>query len=177
MKLRRVNPLVISSVALAVAFWLSPATGKADSMLYMTVPNQSNVVTFTSSGVPSTFASGPNWPTGLAFNNAGDLFVAGYWSSDITEFAPNGASLGTFATGLSRPNGLAFNSAGNLFVSESGNTGSHDAGTGEIVEFTPSGQSGVFAPANSVPNASALAFNSNGDLYVAQTLDPTGSNG
>jgi hypothetical protein len=45
-------------------------------------------------------------PLGLAFNSAGDLFDAAYFSGNIYEFTPSGVR-STFASGLS-PTDLAF---------------------------------------------------------------------
>ena len=83
-----------------------------------------NIYEFTPGGVQSTFASGLNYPAGLAFNSAGNLFVADIGSGNIYEFTPGGVQ-STFASGLNTPEGLAFNSAGNLFVA--------DHGTGNIM--------------------------------------------
>ena len=47
----------------------------------------------------STFASGLYGPYGLAFNSAGNLFVADYGSGNIYEFTPGGVR-STFASGL-----------------------------------------------------------------------------
>ena len=63
----------------------------------------------------STFASGLNDPSGLAFDSAGNLFVADAVSGAVYKFTPAGVRT-TFASGLSYPNGLAFDRAGNLFV-------------------------------------------------------------
>jgi hypothetical protein len=44
---------------------------------------------------------------GLAFNSAGDLFEADYFSGKINKFTPSGTE-STFASGLSGPVALAF---------------------------------------------------------------------
>ena len=70
------------------------------------------------------FASGLNrfrWRVhGLAFDKAGNLFVAEVRSGRVTaiyKFTPAGVRT-TFASGLTYPCALAFDSAGNLFVAE-----------------------------------------------------------
>ena len=64
----------------------------------------------------------PGWmdAVGLAFNSAGNLFVANWPEfppGNIYEFTPGGAQ-STFASGLNNPAGLAFNSAGDLFEAD-----------------------------------------------------------
>jgi len=110
---------------------------------------------FTTNGTESTFASGlaSEGPEGLAFNNAGDLFVADNGSGNIYEITPSGAQ--TIFASLYDPEGLAFNSAGDLFVSRNGN----------IYEFTPSGAQTLFA--GGFNNPLGLAFDSAGDLFMA----------
>src|SRR5436309_9489492 len=73
---------------------------------------------FTPGGVQSTFASGLSSPEGLAFDSAGNLFVADRVANGtINEFTPGGAR-SIFASGLSYPEGLAFDNAGNLFATD-----------------------------------------------------------
>ena len=89
--------------------------------------NNGNIDEFTANGVRSTIAFGLNYPAGLAFDQAGNLFVAD--GSAIDKFTPAGVRT-TFASGLS-PRGLTFDSAGNLFGTEYFN--------GRIFKFTPGG--------------------------------------
>lgn len=58
-------------------------------------------------GTKSTFATGFYEPRALAFDSAGDLFVANSEDNDIIEIAPNGTET-TFAQGLDFPFGIAF---------------------------------------------------------------------
>src|SRR5437763_9608543 len=111
---------------------------------------------FTPNGVRSTFASGLNDPAGLAFDQAGNLFVAVAGSGAIYKFAPAGVRT-IFASGLLLPDrvGLAFDSAGNLFV----------AADVTIYKFTPTGARTTFATVQN--GANGLAFDPAGNLFVA----------
>lgn len=127
-----------------------------------------DIYEFTPGGAQSTFASGLGNPDGLAFNSAGDLFVAtvttvpgaaGY----IDEFTPGGAQSTFAATGTSAPDGLAFDSAGNLFEA--------DGLSGLIFEFTPGGVQTTFASGFS--DTMGLAFDNAGNLYVSDNSAST----
>jgi len=118
-----------------------------------------NVYEFTPGGAQSIFASGLT-PTALAFNSAGDLFVANKGigngpSPSISEITPSGTQT-TFATGFTDPKGLAFDIVGDLFVA--------DNATGNIYEFTPGGVRSTFA---SGVYGNGMAFDSAGNLYVS----------
>jgi secreted PhoX family phosphatase len=116
-----------------------------------------NIVEYPTSGSPSTFAVGLDYPAALAFNSAGDLFEADQFSGHIYEYAPAGGTPTTFATGLNNPMSLAFDAAGDLFVGTQNNN---------ILEYgVGGGPATVFASGISLP--SALAFDSAGDLFVA----------
>jgi hypothetical protein len=91
----------------------------------------------------------PGDASGLAFNSAGDLFVAaGGIVGYIYEFTPDGVQ-STFASGLDEPLTLAFNSAGILAVSDFATYGPY------IYEFTPNGPPSTF---DSSVGAIGLAF-------------------
>ena len=62
-------------------------------------------------GVKSTFATGLTFPSGLAFDSSGNLFVAeanAIPDGDILKFPPDGGSLTVFASGFGRPEFLTF---------------------------------------------------------------------
>lgn len=110
---------------------------------------------FTPDGTRSTFASGWNYPAGLAFDAQGNLFVSD--TTAIRKFAPEGTEH-DFATGLYWPSGLAFDAAGNLFAS--------DAGDGPVFKFSPGGAGTIFLN-GLVSQPEALAFDAAGNLLVA----------
>ena len=134
------------------------ASGAPAQNLFEADWSSGNIYEFTPGGARSTFASGLSEPYGLAFNSAGDLFVA-TWGGTIYEFTPGGAQ-STFASGLNGPIGLAFNGAGDLFVAN------YDGKS--ITEITPGGVESTFASGLSGP--CGLAFNSAGDLFEADEI-------
>jgi hypothetical protein len=120
-----------------------------------------NVYEFTPGGVQSTFATGFNTTTPLAFSSAGDLFgtIDSTTNSIIIKITPDGAK-STFAVsaGVQFTTALAFNNLDDLFVA---------TWSGSIYEYTPGGVQSTFATGLNTPYA--LAFNSAGNLFVAST--------
>ncbi len=116
------------------------------------------------SGAPtvSTFASGFNAPDGLAFDAAGNLYVANYAGTNaVSKVTPTGV-VSTFAPRFPGPNALAFDATGNLYVADYlGNT---------VSKVTPAGVVSPFAQAIVVP--AGLAFDA-GNLYVASYFGNT----
>ena len=118
----------------------------------------------TPGGTVSIFNNNLSGPQGLAFNSAGDLFVANYdWFSGnggkINKITPSG-TMSTFATLSGNAYVLAFDSAGNLFVS--------NPSFNAIVKIKTNGVTSTFATVSGNPGE--LAFNSAGDLFVICTL-------
>jgi sugar lactone lactonase YvrE len=135
------------------------AAGASAQNLYVSDYSNGSIYEITPTGTQSVFASGMSYPYGLAFNSAGDLFVANSddntgESGNITEITPNGTQ-SVFASSVD-PLGLAFNDAGDLFEA--------DYRSGNIYEYTPGGVRTTFASGFSLPLS--LTFNSSGDLFV-----------
>jgi hypothetical protein len=147
----------LGGAAFAGAVLLMAFSAPAQNLFVSNYAND-DIYEITPGGVQSTFASGMNYPGGLAFNTAGDLFVAN--SADngpggsIVEITPGGTE-SAFATGID-PIPLAFNSSGGLFEG--------DYNSGNIYEFSPGGVRSTFATGLSFPLA--MAFNNAGDLFV-----------
>ena len=111
---------------------------------------------FTPGGGQTVFASGVGAAGGLAFDSAGNLFVADYSTGRISRIAPNGVT-STFAQLSGGAVGLTIDASGNLFVGNMVN--------GTITEISPGGVSRLFASGLNEPTA--LAFNSSGVLFEA----------
>jgi sugar lactone lactonase YvrE len=137
------------------------AVRAAPGDLYV-VDNSVNGAIFklTPDGTKSTFATGLVYPEGLAFDTAGNLFVADTNNSQILKFAPDGTK-STFASGLRAPFGLAFDSSGNLFVSDKDT----------IFKFARDGTKTVFASGLNQP--AGLAFDRQGNLFEADFATDT----
>ena len=129
--------------------------------IYQTNYRSNTVEVFSLRGVDrGTFATPAN-PTGLVFDDAGNLYV----SSDnraaysILKFAPDGTGSVFADSGLSGPHALVFDTAGNLYVANEGDS--------TIVKFTPDGVGTVFADGtDGLAQPFDLAFDAAGNLYV-----------
>ena len=115
-------------------------------------------------GIPptvSTFvSSGFSLPQGLAFDAAGNLYVANFDKNTISKVTPAGAVSTFVRSGLDGPEGLAFDAAGNLYVANLNNS--------TISKVTPAGAVSAFVSSGlACPNS--LAFDTAGNLYVANS--------
>src|SRR6266566_7020345 len=142
--------ILICSSALAEDLFVSDVVG-------------GSIYEFTPGGVRSTFVSGLDGVGSLAFDKAGNLFVAdtpaeigGAGAGKIYIFTPEGLRT-TFASALNFPK-LAFDRAGNLFVA--------DLSTGTIFKFAPNGTKTTFA--SGLNTTTGLACDSAGNLFVSQ---------
>jgi sugar lactone lactonase YvrE len=120
-------------------------------------------VTLTGAIAPAatTFASF-NSPNGLAFDAAGNLYVANFNSGTVDKVTPAGA-VSIFVSGFGNPRGLAFDAAGNLYVA--------DGKANTVSKVTPAGMVSTFASGFSDPFG--LAFDAAGNLYVSNTDSTT----
>ncbi len=93
--------------------------------------------------------------SGLAFDAAGNLFVADFAKRSVFKYTP------AFVAGLKGPIGLCFDSKGNLFVSDEAAT----TFKGSILKFTPEGKRSTFATGIS---SVGMAFDRSGNLFVSE---------
>ena len=124
-----------------------------------------NITKIATNGTQSIFASGLIFANGLAFDRAGNLFVAYFLSQGgaIYKFTPDGAQSTFFSSASEYPAGLAFNGAGDLFVS--------DVLNNVIYKFATNGTESIFATGQFRPHG--LAFDSSGNLFVGNYTNIT----
>ncbi len=131
-----------------------------------------------------------NFPAGIAFDSAGDLFIADYFNNvirevvkatgDIITVAGNGKAGYTGNTGpatdaeLDEPVDMAFDSAGDLFFTDSRNNVVREVvkATGDIITVAGNGTAGYsgdngLATAAELNDPWGLAIDSAGDLFIA----------
>jgi sugar lactone lactonase YvrE len=100
---------------------------------------------------------------GLAFDAAGNLYVADSSKHSVFKYTPDGTK-STFATGL-YPLGLCFDREGNLFVSDGA---ANTAGSQRsILKFGPDGRKSTFVSGFS---SFGMAFDRSGNLFVADNV-------
>src|SRR5207248_1095944 len=137
--------LFVAVTVASLATMLLSASAHAGGLAFDAAGNlfergKDSIFKFTPDGKKSTFATGFN-PSGMAFDDKGNLFVADQEHS-IFKFTPDGTR-STFANDLStvggkgfRTNSMVFDRSGNLF-------GSDDRGQ-RIIKFSPDGTQSAF---------------------------------
>ena len=143
------------SVVLLALVSVSPNAWASAGQLYSGGLNTHAVYRFSSSGVQSTFVTGPDADS-IAFDSKGNLFVSDPQNQMLVKITPGG-TITTFDSGYA-PAGLAFDAAGNLFVA--------DSGFGNIYKYLPNETRTTFASGVSGPFG--LAFDRAGNLYVSE---------
>ncbi len=156
--------LVFTISSPAVAQTVNPMAPRTDS-IYETNYQANTVEVYSGRGRDLGVLAMPAFPTGLAFDGAGNLYVS---SDDPAEYsiqkiAPDG-TVSVFAnTGLNGPHALAFDKTGNLYVA--------NVVADSIERFTPAGVGTVFADANDgLEHPIDLVFDKAGNLYVSNAF-------
>ena len=173
-KIRSWSSCVVCAASLLVFGCVTPNSAVAQTVnqmaprpgtLYETSYGSNSVEVFSPRGANLGVFGTLTYPTGLVFDNTGNLYVssddpAGY---SIQKFAPDG-SVSIFAsTGLKGPHALAFDRAGNLYVA--------NVGDNTIEKFAPDGTGSVFADAaDGLEHPLDLVFDTAGNLYVSNAF-------
>jgi sugar lactone lactonase YvrE len=149
--------------------------------MYVANSGNNTIVEFSPSGQNLGVFASTNLvePYGLAFNAAGNLYVANFGPGDppFAIFSPTGQYLGTLSQRFSDAAGVAFDASGNLYVANS---------LGFFISvISPTGQSlpSFGSVTNPVIDPTGLAFDSSGNLYASTAgngtvvrFSPSGTN-
>jgi sugar lactone lactonase YvrE len=145
--------------ALACIACLSAPT-YAQTIFYVGNTADNTVRAVDASGATTVYATLPgaaNNVQGLAFDAAGNLYVASQISNTVTMITSDGTQSAYVSTGLSAPQGIAFDSKGNLFIVNNGN--------GTVVKVTPGGSESTVANGIATPYGCAVDVADN--VYIA----------
>ncbi len=128
----------------------------------------SNQITYASgAGIPTTGAF--NSPRGIAFDQAGNLYVADSGNGQLVQVGPGGdansATYTVVAQGLSAPKDVAVDRAGNLYVTD---------GNNEVLQFSP-GSGGSFTQSTWLAGSSISAPSYTGQLLFGLAITANGT--
>jgi hypothetical protein len=125
-------------------------------------PTSGNPVPLLANTTLRVIATGFNAPAGLAFDRAGNLYVANFMTNSVDRIAPDGSRT-QFSSGvnLRGPIGLAVDEIGNLYVANYNN--------GTVARINPAGVSTVIA--QNLRKPYYLTLDREGNLYVSQQED------
>jgi hypothetical protein len=135
---------------------------KAVKTLYVADPQQNQVLIYDATTVnPSPIGSitdKMSFPSGLAVDHSGTLYVANQGNSTVTEYrAGKTKAFFKISSGLSAPYGIGVDGAGRVFVSNL---------TGGVVAYEP-GKSVPFETVAAGPNPCGVAIDGKNNVYVA----------
>jgi sugar lactone lactonase YvrE len=119
------------------------------------------------------FSAGDVYPTGLARDKAGVVYVSGFGNGALYKVGPDGTPTTWLdrSSGLTAPAAMAFGPDGGLYVLDFSSS-DPNRGIGSIKLVTPAGKVTTFGPGQGISGLSffsQLAFDSRGDLFVTVT--------
>ena len=147
-----------------------------------------NGVIYTAAGNGTAGFSGDNgsplsaqlhFPSGIAFDTAGNLYFADYENNRVREISSGiittVAGDGTPAQ-LNQPSAVAFDSAGNLYIADTGNNRIRKVTGTTVSTVAGNGTAGYSGDNGAAPSAelnqpSGIAFDSSGNLYIADSAN------
>jgi hypothetical protein len=109
-------------------------------------------------GAQSTVGSGLNYPTGVAVDGAGDVFIVDSANGQVVKVPAGGGAQTTLGTGLYSPSEVAVDGAGDVFITDTGNS--------RVVEV-PAGGGAQTTVGSGWGTPYGVAVDGEGDVFVA----------
>ncbi len=179
--MRPITKIIYSALTVAILAMGTLTANGASGDLFASIdagPGNGSIYQYTPTGVQTTFASGLSHPRGLAFDSAGNVFVATSFCqavchNTILKITPDGTQT-VFATLAGFfAEGVAIDRSDNVFVVLT-NPGLFRFTIAIIYKFTPDGRRVAFGilPGPGVEGF-GLAFDSAGNLFAADAVQST----
>jgi streptogramin lyase len=109
---------------------------------------------------PSDYVTGLNTPTGIAFDSAGNLYVADYSAYNVTKITPSLIKTPFISSLNGTPQQIAFDPNGNLWIAGSGSID-------EIKKVTPTGVATSYPALN---DPYGIAIDASGNVYYSEAI-------
>ena len=109
-------------------------------------------------------SSGLSWPSGVAVDGAGNVYIADTYNNEIKEWLAASNTVTTLvSSGLYRPNGVAVDGAGNVYIADTYNNAIKEwiAASNTVITLVSSGLAGP----------TGVAVDGWGNVYIADTYD------
>jgi sugar lactone lactonase YvrE len=118
----------------------------------------STLTTYTANGTQTTpTISGFSYPSGVAVDANGKIYVADHNNNEITTYLSDGTQTTPTITGLSEPGGIAVDANGKIYVA--------NGGTNQLLTFTPEGYP-TSPTISDLSYPQGVALDPHGDIYV-----------
>jgi len=149
--------LNIEIIALAISY-SGPDTYSTGAAITPLTPTSSGVSAPGYSSSPVALGSGFKYPAGVAFDAAGNVYVADENNNAVYKIPVGGGAPVTLGSGFNSPLGVAVDAAGNVFVADASNN---------AVKEIPVGGGAIITLGSGFKVPASLALDAAGNIYVA----------
>ena len=149
--------LNLGIITLAISY-SGPNTWSAGTAIAPLAPASSGVAAPGYSNSPVAIGSGFKFPDQVAFDAAGNVYVADESNNAVYKIPVAGGATVAIGSGFSFPSGVAVDAAGNVYVADAGNN---------AVKEIPVGGGAIITLGSGFKNPASVAVDAAGNVYVA----------